>query len=432
MDIGYLSFFMGTASMILSPVYGWMVDSRGVLKPFLLSALSCGFGCLIRAIASAPLHLIAAQIFMGVGGSCQWSMVKGFIASELPHSKRALLVVGLRAQMTLLTLGSFLYPVLDSGLQLVGFQDKLLRYRAEVGTCALFCWIGILILMAGCAKGTQFHSPKQRQLEQAAGSARCSVDFLVAAITLGIASCCQSACRTLWPIYIKFHFGWEARSFSLLSSINTLMFSIALAMYPSWTQRVPQRRVLQGLAWLSLLTLTGFGVGARESSLGPEMLHVILGVPSLVFVGVLASGLEVAASLCVPADAQGWAMGFLNSAQAAGGVAGSLLGPALWTISTREDPHPTLGFSGFLLSEGRLPFVLTALALVLCVLLLQCPLWQRAEHTAHSVDSVGIEGVPIGCRTEEPIAEDDPENFKHCRANEDENLPLNEDNSKAC
>ena len=431
MDIGYLSFFMGTASMILSPIYGWMVDSRGALKPLLLSALSCGFGCLIRAIASTPVHLITAQLFMGIGGSCQWSMVKGYIASELPHSKRALLVVGLRAQMTLLTLGSFLYPALDSGLQLLGFADKLLRYRAEVGTCAFFCWIGIVILIAGCSNAGRQSDPKrQRHVEQSVS--RCSFDFLVAGGTLSLVSCCQSACRTLWPIYIKFHFGWEARSFAFLSSTNTLLFSIALAMYPSWTQRVSQRQVLHSLAWLSLVTLFGFSVGARQQSLGlPHLLHVLLGVPSLVFVGVLTSGIEIAASLCVPADAQGWAMGFLNSAQAAGGVAGSLLGPALWTISTGEMPEVSApSLFGVLLSEGRLPFVVTAAALLLCVMLLQCPLWQRAEQTAHPGNSTTADMVPIGCATEDLVF-DDPENAKgHRQANEDENLPLNEENSK--
>ncbi|CAE7430118.1 unnamed protein product, partial [Symbiodinium pilosum] len=242
-------------------------------------------------MANSSSHLIAAQIFMGVGGSCQWSMVKGYIASELPHSQRALLVVGLRAQMTLLTLGSFLYPVLDSSLQLVGFTDKLLRYRAEVGTCALFCWIGIVVLVAGCSKfSRQPEQSKQLpQLEKMSGNAsRCSANFLVAAVTLSIVSCCQSICRTLWPIYIKFHFGWEARSYSFLSSTNMLLFSVALAMYPSWTQRISQRRALQALAWLSLFSLVGFGVGARQPSLGlAQILHVLLSVPCLVFIGVL-------------------------------------------------------------------------------------------------------------------------------------------------
>ena len=428
MDIGYLSFFMGTACMILSPFYGWMVDSRGILKPLLLSVLSCGLGCLIRAMASSSIHLVAAQIFMGVGGSCQWSMVKGYIASELPHSKRALLVVGLRAQMTLLTLGSFLYPLLDSGLQLIGFQDKLLRYRAEVGTCAIFCWIGIVVLLAGCSHAFKQAEPaRQRtQLGKLPGpSTRCSGDFIWAALTLGMVSCCQSVCRTLWPIYIKFHFGWEARPFAFLSSSNTLLFSLALAMYPSWAQRIPQRRVLQSLAWLSFLFLVGFGVGARQPSLGPQLLHVVFSVPCLVFIGVLTSGVEVAASLCVPADAQGWAMGFLNSAQAGGAVAGSLLGPALWTFSTSD----ISGRAG-LLSEGRLPFIVTAASLLLCVSLLQLPLWERPQP-AGSGDSNYIDMVPIGCGEERSLADEDPANLKGCsQANDDENLPLNEDNSK--
>lgn len=194
-----------------------------------------------------------------------------------------------------------------------------------------------------------------------------------------------------------------------------------------------QRQVLQGLAWLSLLTLFGFCVGSRQQSLGlPHLLHVFLGVPSLVFVGVLTSGIEIAASLCVPADAQGWAMGLLNSAQAAGGVAGSLLGPALWTISISEVADVSApSLVGVLLSEGRLPFVVTAAALLLCVMLLQCPLWQRAEHTAQPGNGT-IDMVPIGCATED-LGFDDPENAKgHRQANEDENLPLNEENSKVC
>merc|ERR1712008_207228 len=81
----------------------------------------------------------------------------------MDESQRPLLVLGLRVQMTLLSLSRILYPALDSLLLWCGLTETTPRYRGEIGACAFFCWVGIFILLCGCQSNRSNPDPSMQK-----------------------------------------------------------------------------------------------------------------------------------------------------------------------------------------------------------------------------------------------------------------------------
>lgn len=391
MQIGILGFGMRGSTMLLSPAYGRLVDRFGIARPMLGCVLCCGCGCLLRGAAQAVWQLFAAQVLMGMGGGSQWSMVKGYVAPELDDCQRSLLVVGLRVQMTVLTLTSLLYPALDGMFLAFGLAEPLQRYRAVIGACAAFCWAGIGILL--CGEGGARHVDTRVVKAVPAWKAeagpsfavgKCSSGFRLSVLVLGMVMCGRTMCYTLWPIFIAQRFRWEARAYAYLSFAHSLLSTAGLAMYPRAVQNhADPRWALQALAVGSLFALLGFFAQTDDQQgWPPAMAHVLLALPCLVAMGVLCSGVEAAASLFVPAAEQGWAMGSLNAAVACGALVGSLLGPALWTWSLRLGPDASWALAG-----GGLPFTVTGCMLLASLILLRLDSMEDATGASHSSTS---------------------------------------------
>lgn len=371
MDIGILEFGRRFSSIFLSPVYGRFVDRNGLYWPLLFCVSMCGTGCILRGTARDVWHLFLAQLVVGAGGGAQWTMTKGFIAGHLEDSQRSLVVVGLRVQMTVLSFSGLLYPVLDWILKdVVGLEDQLLRYRGVIATCSIFCWLGIAILGCG-SKDTKIPpalksaassgvAPDVSRASQCSQLFRGGRRFAAASCIVGAVVCGQSMAMTLWPIYIKHNFGWEAKAFAYLGTAHKVLLTACLTGYNSAAgSRFGQSLCLQALTGAALATLAAFAVvgHGRGDGVAPAA-HAVLSVVCLACLWSLASGAEAAASLCVAGDAQGWAMGFLNSAASLGYLCGSLLGPLLWTWSL--DGGESLGPLG----RGRMPFAVIGLLLV--------------------------------------------------------------------
>lgn len=396
MDIGALMLGMRAGTIFLSPVYGRLVDKLGIVKPLCWCVTCCGLGCVLRGVSTEVWQLFIAQFLMGIGGGSQWSMVKGFIATRMDESQRPLLVLGFRVQMTLLSLSRVGYPALDSLLLWCGLTETLPRYRGEIGTCAFFCWIGIFILLCNCRcntgkpdpsmqsassstrpaeETTQAKSLERKDANNTRGYCGCTWDFAAISLFLAIASCGQSLCMTLWPLYIKHHFGWAAREYAYLSFVQILLLTGALALYPKLVEGVlGQRQSLQTLTLLSVITLSGFAVmpGGQLGGFSAGILHAGLAAICMAILGVMCPGAEAAASLCLPPEMQGSTMGVLNAIFAIGALVGHLLGPALWSWSLAKDADRSyLQLSwGPVLAHGRAPFLMAGCLLLTGILFL--------------------------------------------------------------
>lgn len=370
MDIGILEFGRRLSCIVLSPVYGRLVDKHGLYWPLLACVSMCGTGCILRGTAQDVWHLFLAQLVVGMGGGAQWTMTKGYISGHLEESQRSLIVVGLRVQMTVLSFSGLLYPLLDWALRdLIGLKDQLLRYRGVIATCSIFCWLGIAIL--GCGS----KDAKIPPASESSASSNLAFDvsknsfdfkffcgnrrFAAASFMVGAVVCGQSMAMTLWPIFIKHNFGWEANAFAYLGTAHKLLLTISLTGYNSAAgSRLGQSLCLQALTGAAFVMLSAFAVRGHgtDSGVAPAT-HAIFSVICLACLWSLAAGAEAAASLCIAGDAQGWAMGFLGAVASLGFLSGSLLGPLLWTLSLDGDSWGPL-------AGGRLPFAIIGLLLV--------------------------------------------------------------------
>lgn len=104
-QIGNFGIIRTAGVLLVSPLYGWLLDRRSAYLPAVLSAFCCTFGCLMHGFA--------------------------------PDVQVA----------TLRLIGTSLYPAVDSLLKAVGIEQKLLRYRIHMSECSIFCVFAFVYLV---------------------------------------------------------------------------------------------------------------------------------------------------------------------------------------------------------------------------------------------------------------------------------------------
>ena len=157
-NFGAIATFGG---LIMTPFYGWLLDTKTAYFPCVLSAGCCAFGCLIRGLApkisgteqnivgnnsngkngegglvlddtgfikgngfingngfipeSGLSFLYLSHIILGLGAGNFWTTVGTYVALCMPRDKRALAVSGFSVQVAVMKfLGTSLYPAWDS------------------------------------------------------------------------------------------------------------------------------------------------------------------------------------------------------------------------------------------------------------------------------------------------------------------------------
>lgn len=469
LDLGFFGFLMRGGSMLFSPVYGRCVDQYGIRLPLLVCMALCGAGCVVRCISQQIWHLYVAQLLMGAGGGSAWSMVKGYIASHTDEEQRPLLVSGLKLQMLVLSLTKVLYPALDALLTFaLALETQMARFRAVISTCSLFCGAGIVVLAvlhprheapAGPvpSKGAPpvataaAESPEAKVVagraegccRQAGGLPPGSqgpalwgpvpLRFLPQAAVVAAVSCAATVCTNLWPLYLRSRFGWEATEYAYLSFADSMFTAAALGAYPRAVLLVPGARLAKALACsAAAAVLLAYSVGsaasgggsmaaaapaaagpaaaAASASLGLQALHASLALLASALLGVMGPCVETLASLSVPTELQGFAMGALNTAASLGALVGHLLGAALWAASLRQAP----GASGPLAwapAAGRLPYLGVVVLLLAVYVLLRLEGEAAAPSELVQAQKLGSAAYMDDPETEKdsstPVGEDD-------------------------
>eukprot|EP00927_Polykrikos_kofoidii_P049390 TRINITY_DN43452_c0_g1_i1.p1 TRINITY_DN43452_c0_g1~~TRINITY_DN43452_c0_g1_i1.p1 ORF type:complete len:508 (-),score=48.49 TRINITY_DN43452_c0_g1_i1:105-1628(-) len=399
LDMGMFGFLMRSGSMLFSPLYGRWVDRHGIQVPLGVCLIACTIGCLIRAVATEVWHLYVGQFFMGIGGGSAWSMVKGFIARSTTAQQRPLLISGLKLQMLGLSLLKVLYPALDFVVQLLGVDDQLLRYRAVISTCMAFCAVSTIIIFLQSpsiaiesveCKGRADSSSELEQVspEDEVATAMptgsrvlcqvCSAKgFFARAVALAITSCVITICQSLWPLFLVSRFGWGASQYAYLSFCDTVVTSAALGIYPRFaTARLYGGGSFVASALASFAACAVFiaycvvstCAGAPGHGWLSVIAHVVFALVGFGAIGVLGPCLETLASLALPRESQGLAMGALHTAFSAGSLCGYLVGMGLWSLSLQLGSDTGLLPSGLVrtaLAGGGLPYAFVILLLLL-------------------------------------------------------------------
>eukprot|EP00392_Amoebophrya_sp_AT5.2_P003587 g3592.t1 len=168
-QLGNFGAITTVGGLLVTPLYGWLMDTRTAYLPCVLSAGCCAFGCLIRGLApgaaieasaalmSAPgdpssgmFFLYLAHVIMGLGAVNFWNIVGTYIALAFPRSKRDVAVSGFQVQVAALRLlGTSAYSPWDKLLQGGGgeFNDRLTRDRIHMSVCSVFCVFGFAYMV---------------------------------------------------------------------------------------------------------------------------------------------------------------------------------------------------------------------------------------------------------------------------------------------
>ena len=176
-DIGHIGVLINLSGLLLSPLYGFMMDSYGPYYILCLATMLCSLGCLVRGMASGMPGLFAGALLLGLGAAQIWTGVLAYLAANTGPERRSSIVSGyLTQEAALRLLGKSLFAPFDAFLrQYCGVTDLLLRMRIEMGCCTAFCFWGLLLLICD---GGGMRKASQAQLEvKYQASAQCTEKF---------------------------------------------------------------------------------------------------------------------------------------------------------------------------------------------------------------------------------------------------------------
>lgn len=415
-DIGLLSTISSIGNVLLAPFYGWLLDTRGAYHAILFSSSMCAMGCLFRGLAQSYTELMLAATFLGLGGSNLITLVLAYLSSQTEPKLRALVISGYLTQLSVLQIGGkAVYPPFDALLMLVGFEQKLLRFRVTMSVCTLFCFFGVWQLRAtgthlrqaathstaeaeadvevaaesgleeqssdaqgrkplGLEMETQAailtaegESPQRTQSpgdsEAAALAAQRRrerrqylASLVLVTVALWLRAACSALSLTLWPLWVKAHYGWDALLYSRLLTASTLLSTGMLASYSGLERTLGHATTTVLLCSAAAAGAVGFTLQSQGGE--TQWVHAALAVCMMGSLAALEPCFKALTSRHFSQAAQGRSFGAMATISGLGEVAAGILGTRLYqySLDAPVDQHPLLHTSPF--RGGALPFTL--------------------------------------------------------------------------
>ena len=160
-EIGEMGAVLNVGTVLLSPVYGWVLDKYGGLIPTLVTCTLCALGCAIRGFAPDVPTLFVGCAITSFGAGNLWTTVMSFLGMSTPREQRSEVVSAFIFQVAALRLaGKGLYAPFDYAMHsLLGIDDDLLRDRVAMSVCTVFCFFGVFLLLC-CNPTAKGGSPK--------------------------------------------------------------------------------------------------------------------------------------------------------------------------------------------------------------------------------------------------------------------------------
>jgi MFS family permease len=394
--IGRITAMMSVGGLILSPLYGYWMDRRGVFFPLIASSLCCSVGCLIRGLAENLTQLYIGAAVLGCGAGGLFTLVLSHISTHSPPTDRSTIVSAYLFQTNALRLlGKGMFPLTNGLLvNVFGFvNDSLLTYRVHMATCTGFCFFGVAWLIRDGKELYQLSQETARQnalerrkksVAQATGDgsngSRGSGSsggggggggsnsnsnsnnnnnnnnnsnrnddigsdnaiwwkFGLLALVGATQSAAYTSMSVLWPFYVRQTFQFGALEYSWFLFTAALVCTFSVAVLP-----VVERRVGRG-ATASIATLVPcvMGVvaflplwGTIESTVGIGVgvaCHVLLSVLCFGCLRLAQAAIKSLAPSLVHKKEQGKAFGLLATVVRGGEIVAGLVAPLLYKKS---------------------------------------------------------------------------------------------------
>lgn len=346
-QIGNFGAIKTAGVFLMSPVYGWLLDTRSAYLPSVLSAFCCTFGCLAQGFAQDTTWLYAANILLAFGAANFWNTVGAYVAIATPRDMRSVVVSGYNVQVAgLRFLGTSLYPSWDRVLVLLGVESLLLRYHIHMSLCSFFCVFAFVYLVfcfePAPSLGEQATAKDSHKFDQAI-----SVTQLVLLLsTLVVQAFGESVVTVLWPMHIR-KLGWDSHEYAYLQITSQLLVIAGTVQYPRMVQMLGHRATA---STLPIVASFACAVAFQQTEPNPyaQALHIMHALLFLSVCGATKVCFQHLTTLAVPATWQGTIFSVLNMLASLGTIAGNLFG-------TRFADHETT-FGG----KGATPFLLAS------------------------------------------------------------------------
>mmetsp|Transcript_136106 Transcript_136106/g.261468 ORF Transcript_136106/g.261468 Transcript_136106/m.261468 type:complete len:441 (+) Transcript_136106:71-1393(+) len=337
-----------TAGVILvSPVYGWLLDKRSAYVPAVLSAFCCTFGCLFHGFAPDTTGLYVANAMLALGAVNFWNVVGAYVAIAMPRDQRSLVVSGYQVQVGMLKLlGTSLYPSWDSLLIACGVDDKLFRYRIHMSICSFFCVFGFFYMVFRFKPVARTESKENSRESEKLDEPINMSQLLLLLITLMVQAFGETVVTVLWPMHIR-KLGWDSHEYANLLLASQLLVIIGTMGYPALTRVLGSRMLASALPLAASFT-SAVAFAQSDASLYGQSMHVFNALGFLAVSGIMKVCFQHLTTLAVPAALQGRIFSLLNVLSSVGAIGGNLFG-------TRFSEHET-SYTG----KGATPFLLAS------------------------------------------------------------------------
>ena len=334
---------------LAGPVLGALSDRYGRRLVILVSLAGSAVDYCVMALAPSVAWLFVAR---GISGLTSAMLVatNAYIADVTPAQQRARSFGAVGAA---LGLGFVVGPLIGGVL---GSIDSRLPFWSAAAAAALNWTCGVLMLPESLPLDGRaaFDWRKANPVGAFArlGQERwllrlCGVFFL---LTVG-----QTIARSTWVLYTGYRYGWNARDVGISLGLSGLT--------SAFVQAVLLRRII---GWLGdrVTALAGFVITASAyvaygAATAGWMIYAI--IPFGAFGAVAAPAVQSLVSQNVSASEQGRVQGLFSSVNAAGAIAGPLIGTLTFAwMTTQSGPQAWRGVSFF--ESAGLVLVAAALA----------------------------------------------------------------------
>eukprot|EP00929_Paragymnodinium_shiwhaense_P090279 TRINITY_DN50435_c0_g1_i1.p1 TRINITY_DN50435_c0_g1~~TRINITY_DN50435_c0_g1_i1.p1 ORF type:complete len:467 (+),score=55.20 TRINITY_DN50435_c0_g1_i1:171-1571(+) len=371
-DLGNFGVIRTIGALSLSPLYGWLLDTRSAYLPAVCSAFACSFGCLFRGFApvSDTMSMYFATVILGLGAENFWSVVGSYVAMATPRDQRPVVVSGFQIQVrTLKLIGTSLFPALDHLLIVAGLAEKLPRYRFLMSICSVFCVFAFFYILARFTPAERADTAQQAKASQKIGSSVDKLQFGLLMATVVVQSFGETVVTVLWPLHIK-HLEWESHEYAYLQLASQVLVIIGTMSYPPMTRLLGQRTTASMLPLVAAITTAGAFLQVDSSVYGQTM-HVVNALGFIAVSGVMKVCFQHLITLAVPSEMQGRAFSLVAVLISVGNIFGNLFG-------TRLIDHET-SFA----RKGATPFLLTSSMFMTIGCLIAAIFVVPCEHRDH-------------------------------------------------
>lgn len=343
-EIGNFGVIRTVGVLLVSPLYGWLLDRHSAYTPAVLSAFCCTFGCLFHGFAPDVSGLYLASVVLALGAVNFWNVVGAYVALATPREQRHVVVTGFQVQVSVLRLlGTSLYPFIDSLLIAGGIQHKLLRYRIHMSECSIFCVIAFFYLVCRFSPATWLDEKTDSKGE---GRSLRSGQLLLLLATSVVQSFGETVVTVLWPLHLrKLHLGSHDLAWLQLSSQQLII--VSTLGYPPLTRVLGHRATASALPLLAAVC-SALAFLQPEPTIYGQLVHVVNVLTFLALCGTMKVCYQHLATIAVPPEHQGRIFSLLNVLSSVGNILGNL-------VATRFSEHETA-----LYRRGAFPFLVTS------------------------------------------------------------------------